>query len=774
MGQQDKRHKVRSGLKLIAGAAAVLWLPGVWAFDAFTIREIRAEGLERLDVGTVLTYLPLSVGDQMNEQSSRQAMRSLYASGLFEDVSLESDGDALIIHVKERPAIAAFAIEGNKKIGGDELKESLKNLGLSEGELFKRELLDGVEQELQRQYYANGYYDVEIKTKVEPLPNNRVDLKIDVTEGKSTTIRDINILGNTVYSRDELLDVFKLARTHRWEPFQKSDKYSKQTLGGDIEALSSYYQDRGYLKFEVASVQVQLSPTKEDIYITINVEEGERYKLKDNKFSGDTILNADFLKLFLSTKSGEWFSRKQATESSNRIEAALSDVGYAFAKVTPIPELDEESRQVTINYMVEPGKRAYVRRINFSGHGRTHDETLRREMRQLEAAPFSKSSVERSRVRLARLPFVEEAEVETQPVPGSDDLVDINFKVKERPPGSVQFGVGFSGSQGFMVTGSLTHTNFLGTGNRVSLQVNNNVVSRTFGASWTDPYFTNDGISQTVSVTYRKAESVIRRSSGFNYNTISAALTYGIPLSEYSSLRAGVGVEQTVIDAFANSSSDQVLQFVVDNGTKYNDVELRTGLSRDTRNRTFFASRGSLHQLNLDVKVPGSDLEFYSVSYRLQQYVPLPYKFFFEINGNVGLSDDYGSGKNSVPPYENFFAGGSRTVRGFSDGSLGPRDTPFNNAFGGRLRTTSQTELVIPTPFESDQKSTRFSLFYDMGQVYARPKDFDAGELRSAYGIAFQWFTPFLGLLDLSYAFPLDYEKGDRRDGFQINFGSGF
>ena len=770
MGQQDKRHLPG----LIAGAAALMWLPGAWAFQPFTISEIRAEGLERLDVGTVLTYLPLSVGDQLSPQTSRQAMRGLYASGLFEDVRLERDGSALVIFVRERPAIASFEIEGNKKIGGDELKETMKNLGLTEGELFKRELLDGVEQELQRQYFGNGYYDVEIKTTVEPLPNNRVDLKINVTEGKVTTIRDINILGNSVYSREELFEVFKLDKTNKWEAFQKSDRYSKQQLGGDLEALSSYYQDSGYLKFEVASVQVQLSPTKEDIYITINVEEGERYKLEESRFSGETVLSADFLKLFLSTKAGNWFSRKEATESANRIEAALSDVGYAFAEVTPLPEVDEEKKTVTLNYMVEPGKRAYVRRINFSGHGRTHDETLRREMRQLEASPFSKSSVERSRVRLARLPFIEEAEVETTPVPGTDDLVDVNFTIKERPPGSVQFGVGFSGSQGFLVTGSLTHTNFLGTGNRVSFEANNNSIARSFSASWTDPYFTSDGISQTWSAFYRRAESVIRQSSGFNYNTIGGALTYGIPLSEYTALRAGFGIEQTAIDTFANSTSDQVLEFVVDNGTEFTDYELRTGISRDTRNRTFFASRGSLHSLNFDFRIPGSDLEYATAIYRFQQYVALPFKFFLEVNANVSVSEDYRSGKTNVPPYENFFAGGSRTVRGYDDGSLGPRDTPFDNPFGGRMRATSQTELVLPLPFESNLKSTRASFFYDAGQVYARPEDFDSGELRTSAGIAFQWFTPFLGLLDLSYAFPLNDEPGDETDRFQINFGTGF
>jgi outer membrane protein insertion porin family len=771
MGHNKKSFRLR----LIAGVAALLWLPMAWAVEPFKITDIRAEGLERLDVGTVLSYLPLSVGDELNPRSARTALRALYASGLFDDVRLENDGTTLVVYLRERPAISKFEIEGNKKIGGDELNDSLKKMGLAEGELFKRELLSGVEQELQRQYFANGYYDVEIKTEVEEQPNNRVALKINVVEGKVTNIREINIIGNKAFDDATLLDVFQLKRTNPIELFQSSDRYSKQKLGGDLEALSSYYQDRGYLKFNVASVQVQLSPDKKDIYITINVEEGDVYKVKDRKFSGETVMPPEALMPFLATMPGQVFSRKLATESADFIEAALSDIGYAFAEVQPLPEVDEDKKEVTINYFVEPGKRAYVRRINFTGHGNTHDETLRREMRQLEASPFSKTAVERSRVRLARLPFIEEAEVDTQPVPGSDDLVDVNFKVKERAPGSVQFGVGFSGSQGFLITGSLTHSNFLGTGNRVSLEAQNNTYSRVFSTSWTDPYFTNDGISQTVSAFYRKSDRIVRYSSGFNYNTIGTNLTYGIPLSEYAALRAGFGLEQTAVDTFPGSSSDEVLQFVVDNGTKFDTFQFRTGISRDTRNRTFFASRGSLHNISLDVALPGSDLQNYNLNYRYQQYIPLPFKFFIESTINAGLVDDYGSGKKSeVPPYEHLFAGGSRTVRGYRDGSLGPRDTPFNDPYGGQLRTTAQNELVIPTPFESDQKSTRISLFYDTGQVFAEPKDFDAGELRSSAGLAFQWFTPFLGLLDLSYAWPLDDKPSDRVDRFQINFGAGF
>lgn len=751
---------------------AACLLPAAWALEPFKITEIRAEGLQRLEIGTVLSYLPLSVGDELNDQTSQQAIRALYNSNLFQDVQLLRDGTTLIVKVQERPAISSFTIEGNEKIGGDELKKSLKDLGLADGELFKRALLDQVEQELRRQYYSNGFYDVDIDTKVTEEPNNRVTLKIKVTEGKVSRIKDINILGATKFPKKDLLAEFKLERTD-WIPFQRSDRYSKQTLVGDLESLTSYYQNRGYLKFNVTSVQVALSPDKADIYITINVEEGPQYKVSGHRFSGDTVLTEDFLNQLVTTTDGATFSRKEATESANRIEASLSDIGFAFAQVTPLPEVDEDKREVKLNYYVQPGKRAYVRRITFTGHGSTHDETLRREMRQLEASPFSKSAVERSRTRLARLPFIEEAEVDTQPVPGTDDQVDVNFKIKERAPGSVQFGVGYSGAQGFLITGSVTHTNFFGTGNRVEISVDNNSVARQVNLSWTDPYFTADGISQTANAYYRKSSSLIRYASGFNSNVVGAGLTYLIPLSEYSSLRTGVGISDTAIETFPGTTSDQVLDFVVNNGAHFGVYELRTGIARDTRNRTFFADRGSLHQLNFDITGPGSDLTYYTASYRLQQYVPMFYGFFVEENGSVGYTDGYGN-RGSVPPYQNFFAGGPRTVRGWRDGSLGPRDTPFNNPFGGRFRVTSQTNLVLPLPFETNNKSTRAAFFYDIGQVFAEPGDFEYRSLRQSAGVSFAWFTPFLGLLEVSYAFPLNSKVGDDTERFQITFGPGF
>jgi outer membrane protein insertion porin family len=752
----------------LAAIALCMALPAL-AIEPFTISEIRAEGLKRLEIGTVLSYLPLSAGDVLNDQTSRQAIRALYASGLFQDVELDREGTVLIVRLAERPAISRFEIEGNDKIGGDELKETLKNLGLAEGEPFKRALLDQVEQELRRQYYANGYYDVGMETKVKEEGENLVAIKVDVTEGEVTRIRDINLIGASAFGKPTLLSQLKLEKTD-WVPFQSSDRYSKQQLLGDLEGLTSYYQDRGYLKFNVSSVQVALSPDKKGIYITINVEEGQVYTVKDRRFSGDTVLDQRFLESQVTTPAGSVFSRKEATESANRIEAALADIGYAFAEVVPVPEVDEDQRQVSLNYFVQPGRRAYVHQINFWGHVSTNDETLRREMRQLEAAPFSKSAVERSRVRLERLPFIETVEVETRPVPGSDDLIDVNFRVKERPPGSIQFGVGYSGASGFLVTGNVTHTNVFGTGNRVAVEVDNNSISRRFSFSWSDPYFTEDGVSQTSSVFYRESEGLSRFSSGFNLNVIGGNLTYGIPLSEYTSLRAGFGIEDTALDTFANSSTN-ILLFAIENGTRYFTWEGRTGIVRDTRNRTFFATRGTLVQLDLDVTLPGSDLQYYRLQYRQQNYVPFVLKSFFEFNTRIGLMESYGN-KGDAPPYENFTAGGARSVRGYRESSLGPREGTL--AIGGRFQTTLQTELVLPMPVESDGKSTRTSLFFDVGNVFAAPEDFEASELRQSAGLSFTWYTPFLGILDISYGFPLNQKVGDRSDRFQITFGTPF
>ena len=760
--------------QILAGLLLALSLWPAYAFQSFIISDIRVEGLQRLELGTVLTYLPFSVGDELNRDTGREGIRALYDTGLFKDVAFERDGDVLVVRVSERPAISSFNIEGNKKLGGDEIKEGLAEAGLAEGELFRRDLLDQVEQELRRQYYANGYYSVKIETKVTQQGENQVGIDIQVSEGPVAKINKINIVGNDVFEDDVLMEDFELRPTRMISLFQKSNRYSKEKLFGDLEKLSSYYQDRGYLRFEVASVQVALSPNRRDISITINVEEGEVYTVTGYELIGELILNEAFLRRLITVFPGETFSRKQATDSAERISSRLADEGYAFAKVDPVPDVDVEEKTVKIRFVVKPGKRVYVRKINFTGNTGTNDETLRREMRQLEGATFSRVGVERSRERVQRLPFIEEASVETEPVPGTEDLVDVDFKVKERPAGQVQVGVGFSDASGFLVNGNLSHSNFRGTGDRVSFQAENNEFASLLSASWTDPYATDDGISRTVSAFFRDSEQVVRFSSGFDTNSIGASLTYGLPMSEYSSLRLGVGVDRTAISSFAGGSSNEILQFQLDNGTRFTNYELRTGWVRDTRDRTIFARRGMLNRFDFDITVPGSDLEFYRMTYRHQQLLTFGRSWTIEVRGNVSFAEGYGD-TDDIPPYERFFAGGADSVRGFRDGTVGPRDTPFRNPFGGKLKTTLQTELFVPMPFlESDNKSTRLAVFYDIGSAFNEPDDFEYDELRSSSGVAFYWFTPIFGLLKLSYAIPLETQPLDEEDRFQISFGVGF
>lgn len=768
---------MRLSRKLLWIALGSLLSIPAWAFEAFIVEHIRVEGLQRLEVGTVLTYLPLSTGDEISELNGQQAIRSLYGTGLFQDVSLEREGSTLVIRVQERPAISSLSIEGNKKLGGEELEKGLADAGLAEGELFRRALLDGVEQELRRQYYANGFYGVRIETEVAEEPDNRVRIAINITEGEIAKISQINIVGNQAFPDEELLGTFELEPTRAIAFFQKSDRYSKQQLLGDLEGLSSYYQDRGYLRFSVDSVQVALAPDKKDIFITINVSEGRIYTVRDFNLSGELVLTEAQLRRLITVNPGDTFSRREATESGNRISSVLSDLGYAFAKVDPLPEIHDDAEEVSINFRVDPGKRVYVRRITFTGHAKTNDETLRREMRQLEGAPFSRSAVERSRTRLARLPFIEEAEVDTEPVPGTEDQVDVSFTVKERPPGAVQLGVGFSDASGFLISGSVSHSNFRGTGDRVDFSAQNNEFSRQISASWTDPYATRDGVSRTIAAFFRKSEQVIRFSSGFNVNALGTSLTYGLPISEFSSLRLGVAYEQTSVDTFAGVTSDELLDFTVRNGTKFDAYELRSGIARDTRNRTVFATSGMLDRLTFDVVLPGSDLTYYRGVLDHEQYVPLPREFILQLKGRLGFAKAYGD-DDDIPPYENFFAGGFESVRGYRDGTLGPRDTPppgsEPNPFGGELVTTLQTELIVPTPLESNNKSTRLSVFFDVGNVFAEPGDFEFSELRQSTGVAFYWLTPFFGVLKTSYAVPLNEEDGDEVDNFQISFGVGF
>lgn len=761
---------------------------GAWAQYDFRVQDVRVTGVQRLEPGTVLTYLPLSTGDRLSQARAQQAIRALYDTGLFENVTLQREGNTIVVDVVERPEIARFTIEGNEQIGGDQLKESLEQQGLAQGELYKRSLVDQLDQELRRQYYANGYYSVQLDSEVTELDNNRVAIDIDVQEGPVASIKDINIIGNERFSDDQLRDVFQLESsapfyTHPLTFWRDRDRYSRERLLGDLESLNSFYQDRGYIRFNVSSIQVSLSPDKRDIFLTINVDEGAQYTISDYEFAGDMIVPETTLQRLVDVEAGEIFRRSEVDGSASRISSGLADFGYAFAEVDPLTQVDEEDKTVDLTFFIDPGKRAYVRQITFSGNEKTNDETLRREMRQFEGAPFSRSGVERSRTRLARLPFMQDVQVDTQKVAGSEDLVDVNYDVSERAAGTLQFGVGFSDAQGFLINGSVSHSNFRGTGNKVSLQAETNDYARSVGASWTDPYFTDEGVSRTISAFYRDTDQLIRIGSGFDLNSVGGAMTFGLPITEYSQIRAGLGVERNEINSAVNRDgeqrlSDELAEFINENGREATTYELQTGWQRDTRNRTFFATRGSNSQVEFNIKGPGSDLEYYDVSFEHQRYfrigawIPgLSDKVVLQTDGRIAQTDIWGQGED-VPPYDNFFGGGARSVRGFSNGGIGPQDS-FDNPYGGQFLTTLQNELVIPTFLESDNKSTRLAAFYDIGSVYEEASDFDASELRKSAGVAFYWFTPFFGLLRVSYAAYVDGQPGDDTDRFQFSFGVG-
>lgn len=756
----------------------ILSLAPAWAFQPFVIHSIQVQGLQRLEKGTVLTYLPLSAGDKVTQSSAQNAIRTLYNTGLFQDVQLErgqgANGSELIVKVKERPAISSFKLKGNKKIGGKKLIKALHNAGLARGRLFKRSLLDSVEQELRSQYYSHGYYGVQIDPKVTHLPNNRVSITIDVKEGPVAKIRRINIVGNKSFSNKQLLGQFSLSTPTALSFITKNDLYSRDKLVGDLEGLTSFYENRGYLNFTIDSVQVELTPDKTGIYITINVSEGQQYTVRKYTLSGNLILKKSELRSLVELHKGSQYSQRQVSASANSIETRLADEGYAFAKVQPQKHVIPGTHQVDIDFHVIPGQRVYVRRITFSGNYKTNDQTLRRELRQYEGAWYSRAAIQRSRTRIARLPFIEQVKVNTNRVQGSNDMVDVNFDVTERPPGSIQLGVGYSGSQGILLSGSITHNNFLGTGNTVSLRVDNSSIYRIYSASWTDPYATASGVSRTVTGYYRSSNQIIRNASDYDTKQYGGKVLYSFPLSEFSSFQLGGTINDTTLRVYPGTTANQVIDFTNTYGSDFLEYMLDTGWTYDTRNKTILATRGSLNQVSLNVAVPGSDLEYYKGTYNYQQYVPLPADFTLHFNSTVGYEHGYGNGKHSaVPPYDHFFAGGFDTVRGFEPGTLGPRDQ-FDNPLGGTFETVLQTGLILPTPLKSNNKSTRFTLFYDMGNVFAKPGNWQFTQLRSSAGLAFSWFTPFLGVLRLSYAVPIRTQPGDNIQHFQFSFGTGF
>lgn len=755
-------------------AVALLLILGLIATQAraFVVEDIRVEGLQRISAGTVFNYLPVKTGDEVNAGNTAQIISTLYKTGFFKDVRLERDGDVLIVFVHERPAIAEINISGNKDLDTDQLMAGLKDIGLAEGRVFKRALLETVEQELNRQYFSRGKYGVKIKSTVTPLERNRVGINIEISEGLTARIKKINLIGNHAFDDDELLDEFELGIPSWYAFFSSKDKYSKQALAGDLEKLRSYYLDRGYIDFKIESTQVSITPDKKDIYITIVVKEGEVFTLKDIKLAGDLELPQEELFPLIHLKRGEVFSRKKLTASADRLNNKYSDAGYAFANVNSIPDIDRDNRTVGITFFVDPGKRVYVRYVNFSGNASTRDEVLRREMRQMESAWFSGEKTRLSRERLQRLGYFSEVNAETPAVPGTTDLVDVNIKVTESASGSLSAGIGYSQTQGVILNGSITQDNFLGSGKRVSAGFDTSSATKKLSLSYNNPYYTIDGVSRGMEMSYRKTDFAELNISSYSTDVGRVGMNYGIPVTEFDRLRFSVAFEDTTF-FLGSAPSQEVTDFIDANGDHFQDLELVGSWIRDTRDRAIFPTRGGRQILSLETNTPGSDLQYYRLTYRNTNYFPLTSSVSLMLNGELGYGDGYGD-DSSLPFFRNFYAGGIGTVRGFKENTLGPRDSQ-GDALGANTKIIGQMELLLPAFGEDFKDTVRVGLFLDAGNVF----DLDGGEdiswdgVRVSTGLMLSWYSP-VGALSFSVGYPIVEKDGDSTEKFQFRIGGAF
>ncbi|MGA7477435.1 MAG: outer membrane protein assembly factor BamA [Azonexus sp.] len=766
---------------LVAGLFA---LPAL-AFEPFTVKDIRVEGIQRTEAGTIFGYLPVKVGETLTDEKAAASIKALFATGFFKDVRIEVDGGVMVVVVQERPAIAQIDFVGMKEFEKDVIVKALKEIGIADGRIFDRALLDKAEQELKRQYLTRGKYGVEITTTVTPLERNRVGINFNIEEGAFAKIRQINIVGAKDFSEKDLLSQFQLTTPGWITWYTKNDQYSKQKLSADLEKLKSFYMNRGYLEFAVDSTQVSISPDKQDVFITININEGARYQVSSVKLAGDFTISEEELNKLVVVKPGDVFSREKLNESNKAISERLGKEGYAFANVNAAPEIDKEKRQVAFTIFVDPGKRVYVRRINVAGNTRTRDEVIRRELRQMEGGWYDAERVTASKTRLDRLGYFSEVTLETPAVQGTSDQLDVNLTVVEKPTGNLMFGVGLSSTEGIVLSGSIAQNNFLGSGNNVAIAVNSGKINQLYSFSYTNPYFTVDGISQGFDLYHRNVDTTVSTTSVTPYKSSSngAVARFGFPIGEKQSLSFGLGVDETKITAFRGSSSPQTIQFVEQNGgdplsseptTTNMTIPVTANWVSDGKDSFLFPTTGWYQKASLEVAVPGGDLTFYRASYQLQRYFAMSRAFTLMLNGEVGYANSYGD-TVALPFYKNFYAGGVNTVRGFKAGSLGPQDI-YGNALGGNERFIGQAELLWGIP--GMEKNIRLGWFVDVGQVWASGGT-SAGvpgvddSLRYSTGLSFAWISP-VGPLKFSYAYPINKQDNDKTEYFQFQLGTNF
>ncbi|MDE1958994.1 MAG: outer membrane protein assembly factor BamA [Xanthomonadaceae bacterium] len=752
------------------------------AFEPFVVSGIRVDGLTRIAPGTVFSYLPVEQGDTLTDARAQEAIRALFRTGFFSDVSLDRQGSILVVTVVERPSIAKIDIRGNKDIKTEELMKGLKQIGLAEGDTFDRLALERVQQELTRQYYNRGKYNVTIDPHVTHLDRNRVAIDIEIREGKAARIKEINIVGNTAYSDKQIRGDFESSTSNWTSWYSHDDQYSREKFTGDLEKLQNFYLDRGYANFAINSTEVAISPDKRDMYIDADVHEGHLYKIADVKLLGRLVLPEAALRRLVLVKPGDTFSRRRIEASTNAITLVLSNIGYAFAKVTPVPKIDKENRTVDLTLFIEPGQRVYVRRIVFKGNSTTEDEVMRREMRQFEGGWYSQAAIDRSKVRLERLGFFKSVEIKNERVPGSSDEVDLLVKVAEEPSGALQFGVGYSQVSGVIGSFSVSERNFLGTGKQVSAQVQQSSFLKQYSLSYLDPYFTDNGVSLGYNASYTELNQGQANIASYLYNTKSFSSYFGIPISETDTINVGLGLSSNTINTYPGLTPQPLIDY--QNLLGHRTIHSWTATisyAHDTRNQYFTPTRGGLQSISAEIALPGSTVQYYKLFAISSNYFPLPKSFVLGLTGNVGYGKTYGRDSGlAFPFWQNYYGGGVTDVRGFMDNTLGPRLTVpgYLNAqpIGGAFKVLGRAELFLPLPFLKDSNTARVSLFYDTGNVFSTYNQFAWGQLRSSVGIGLQWRAP-IGPINISYAMPIKYNRVTDApfiERFQFTFGSTF
>ncbi|HQS58218.1 MAG: outer membrane protein assembly factor BamA [Gallionellales bacterium 35-53-114] len=759
-------------MKLIrlAGLIPLLYITSVIAIEPFVVKDIRVEGIQRTEPGTVFSYLPVKVGDTLNDEQSVAALRALFATGFFTDVRLKADQGVLVVIVRERPSIASVEINGVKDIPKETLSENLKFVGLAEGRIFDKAALEKSENELKRAYVARGRYAVSVKTTVTELERNRVSVTFDVVEGDKSRIRQINIVGNQVFSEKELLEMMKLTTPTMWTWMSSNDQYSKQKLSADLEVIRSFYLDGGYLEFLIDSTQVSISPDKKDIYITINVTEGAKYTVSDIKLlAPETILPHAEMRKLIMLQAGDVFSRSKLTESQKNVSDRLGDDGYAFANVSAVPELDKVKHEVAFTFVADPGQRVYVRHINVLGNTKTRDEVVRREFRQMEGAWFATKKIQKSKQRVDRLDFFSEVNLETPPVQSTKDQVDLNISVKEKPTGSFNVGAGISSSQGLVLTAGITQSNLFGTGKQLSTQVNTSQSNQVYSISYTNPYYTDDGVSRGFDLYQRNLDTTTTSISPYKSYTSGGGVRFGLPIGEDETMHYGLSVEQSTYE-LTTSSPTQFLTYVSTFGSTTSNLLGTVGWTRDSRNSAIYPTEGKVQRAFMEVTLPASDQRYYKLTYQHQKFIPLSQDFTWLLNGEAGVAGGYGD--KPLPFFKNFYAGGVGSVRGYEPNSIGPRDS-LGAYLGGDRRALLNTELLFPMPGSKD-KSVRLSGFVDGGIIYGVPTEIPGSDgPRYSTGFALTWVSP-IGPLKLSYAWPLQEQAGDKLQRFQFTLGQIF